>query len=288
VFEKYPGDTEIEAVYRFLVNGNYRYVFSDPNWQECLKIQGCNLSFRLEDQLNLICENENVRAYIVATNDTKSGGEDDDVITETLGTCLITGKYGLIERLHPRTPIFGSKSNAKIVSFQKNSGFDSYGKEQGFNAPMSKTAVFGYSTALNRMLSRGSSQYIQVGDASTVFWAARKNPLEDMFADFFGEKAKENYTQDNESIKALYKAPEKGTPPLQEDLTPFYVLGLSPNASRIAVRFWYAGTAGQVAKNIRQHFDDISIVHKKRTRASFVIPVACFYSYSNRFKKYPA
>lgn len=263
VFEKYPNDTEIEGVYRFLVNGNYKNVFSDTNWQECIKIPGCNLSFRFEEQLKIICENENVRAYIVSMNDTISGDKDNNVLSKTRGMCLLTGKYGLIERLHPRTPILGSKSNAKIVSFQKNMGFDSYGKEQSFNAPMSKTAIFAYSTALNRMLSRGSSQYIQVGDASTVFWAARKNPLEDMFADFFGEKAKENSTQDNESIKALYKAPEKGTPPLQEDLTPFYVLGLSPNASRIAVRFWYAGTAGQVAKNIRQYFDDISMVHKK-------------------------
>ena len=45
-----------------------------------------------------------------------------------------------------------------------------------------------------------------------------------------------------------------------DDSTKFYVLGLAPNASRIAVRFWYAETVADVERNIRQHFEDIEIV----------------------------
>ncbi|MFH0765143.1 MAG: type I-C CRISPR-associated protein Cas8c/Csd1, partial [Calditrichota bacterium] len=151
-------------------------------------------------------------------------------------------------------------SGANIVSFNLDA-FNSYAKTQGYNAPVGKKAEFAYTTALNTLLAKDSHQRLQVGDTSTVFWAARENPMENLYTDFFGEKVEVKSIQDNESLKALYNAPQSGAPPLQEDLTPFYVLGLSPNAARIAARFWYDGTVGEVAKNIRQYFDDTAIVH---------------------------
>jgi CRISPR-associated protein Csd1 len=50
----------------------------------------------------------------------------------------------------------------------------------------------------------------------------------------------------------------------ETDATPFYVLGLSPNAARISVRYWWTGTAGELAGNIRRHFDDLEIVRSPR------------------------
>jgi CRISPR-associated protein Csd1 len=38
------------------------------------------------------------------------------------------------------------------------------------------------------------------------------------------------------------------------------VLGLAPNASRLAVRFWHEGTVAELAHNILRHFDDLEIV----------------------------
>jgi len=63
------------------------------------------------------------------------------------------------------------------------------------------------------------------------------------------------------AIRSLYAAPRAGMPPMNDDLTPFYVLGLAPNAARIAIRFWYAGTVGSVATNIKEHFNDTSMIH---------------------------
>jgi CRISPR-associated protein Csd1 len=143
-------------------------------------------------------------------------------------------------------------------------GFDSYGKQQSYNAPTSKKAAFAYTTALNQMLARDSRQKIFVGDATTVFWAERKNPLEDVFSDVFGEPVKENPDSQTAAVRTLYNAPESGAPPLDEDLTPFYVLGLAPNAARIAVCFWYPGTVGEAARHIKQHFDDCAIVHSPK------------------------
>ncbi|MBI5308068.1 MAG: type I-C CRISPR-associated protein Cas8c/Csd1, partial [Planctomycetes bacterium] len=120
---------------------------------------------------------------------------------------------------------------------------------------------FAYTTALNTLLAKDSRQRIQAGDASTVFWAEKKHEIEDWFADIFGEPAKGDSEQDNAAIKALFKAPETGAKPVLDNSTKFYVLGLSPNASRVAIRFWYAGTVAEVEENIRQHFKDIAIEH---------------------------
>ncbi|MEX2104870.1 MAG: type I-C CRISPR-associated protein Cas8c/Csd1, partial [Bacilli bacterium] len=46
--------------------------------------------------------------------------------------------------------------------------------------------------------------------------------------------------------------------------TTFYILGLSPNAARLAVRFWYTGTIGEIGDRVWQHYRDLSIVGLER------------------------
>lgn len=260
--EKYPEDTHIAAVYRFLSAGNFSEVFAHPKWSECVKVPGCNLTFAMEGATRLVCQNESVTAFVQANAVTASDEDEGaDGLPDIEAFCLITGEHSTIARLHPRTPIPGAKSNAKIVSFQKNMGFDSYGKQQSYNAPTSKKAAFAYTTALNQMLAKGSRQKLFVGDATAVFWAERKNPLEDVFADVFNEPPKENPEQLNAAVRVLFESPNSGAPPLDDDYSRFFVLGLAPNSARIAVRFWYPGTVGETVKHIKQHFNDCYIVH---------------------------
>ncbi|MBI4824797.1 MAG: type I-C CRISPR-associated protein Cas8c/Csd1 [Nitrospirae bacterium] len=258
----FPEDLELQAVRQFYAGEYYKKVFDHPLWQDCKKINGCNLSFQISGEDRLICQNENVCSFVSKTIEIESDDNDDIPVTSDVeGICMITGKRASIARLHPRTPIAGAKSNAKIVSFQKNMGFDSYGKQQSYNAPVSKQAAFAYTTALNYMLAKDSRQKIYVGDTTTVFWAEKKHEIEDWFTDIFGEPAKGDSDQDNASIRALFESMKTGAPPVAWNLNQFYVLGLSPNAARIAIRFWYAGTVAEVATNILQHFKDISIEH---------------------------
>lgn len=260
LFDIFPSDEGIRAIYHFLSTEDFSAVFSHPLWQDCARIPGCNLSFRFELQPSLICENENVRSYVEETNcSAPTNEEDDSDLRDFTGICLITGEEAEVARTHPRTPIPGAKSNAKIVSFQKNMGFDSYGKQQSYNAPVSKRAAFAYTTVVNHML-KGSRQHIQVGDATTLFWAEKRHDMEDVFSSFFGEPAGEEPEQDYKSLIAMFRSPESGARVELEPSTKFYVLGLAPNAARIAVRFWYVGTVGEVANNIWQHFDDIEMV----------------------------
>ncbi len=116
-------------------------------------------------------------------------------------------------------------------------GFDSYGKEQSFNAPVSKTASFAYSTALNYLLAKESKQKLLIGDRTTTFWAEKEHKFETVFADLFGTSAKDDQIQDAKALIAALRAPQIGVKPELDPQTRFYILGLAPNAARIAVRF---------------------------------------------------
>lgn len=244
----------IKAMLTFLEQGDFSSLESYPAWREIVE-NGPTVSFRYENDTCLICQREGVKRVIIgdATQGTSTGKPQ---------TCLITGESDIPVRLHTAIKgVWGAQSSgANIVSFNLEA-FRSFGKEQGYNAPVGKKAEFAYTTALNKMLTKGSRQRLQVGECSTVFWAEQKSPLEDIFADVFGEPSKENPDQQNAAVRELFKAPDAGAPPLDEDLTPFFVLGLAPNAARIAVRFWYPGTVGEAAQHIKQHFEDCAIVH---------------------------
>ncbi len=218
-------------------------------WKE-IRSTNPNMTFRLQGDLKLVCQRPSV---IKALSEAASVQDGD-------GICLITGGKVQIERLHPAIKgVWGAQtSGANVVSFNLPS-FTSWGKEQGVNAPVGEKAAFAYTTALNYLLARDSRQRIQIGDASTVFWADKPSSLEDHFADLFAEPPKDDPDRSVRAIKALYEAPRHGVAPVEDEQTRFFVLGLSPNAARIAIRFWHVGTVAALAKTIQQHFDDIEI-----------------------------
>lgn len=246
-------DEGVAAVLHFLKKADFTAVFKDPLWKE-VEETGGNIAFRLDSDDWLVCQRNAVTAAITAQVAVPDGDQQQ---------CLITGQFDFPARLH--TPIKGVRSkrtmDGNIVSFNLPA-FTSRGKEQGLNAPVGSGSEHAYTTALNTLLARDSRQKMLVGDSTAVFWAERPNRMEDLFADFFGEPPKDTSMQDTEAIRALYAAPETGAKPLLDDETRFFVLGLAPNKSRLAVRFWYAGSVGEVARNIKQHFDDCSIVHR--------------------------
>lgn len=248
-------DDGITAVLSFLEKGDFEAVFTHELWPE-IEEGGANLTFQFEGETQLICQRQAVLSTL--TNAKNNSGE-------VVQTCLITGDEDIPARLHTAIKgVWGAQSSgANIVSFNLDA-FSSFGKTQGYNAPVGKKAEFAYTTALNKLLAKDSSQRIQVGDASTVFWAEKENKMEELFADFFGEPPKGQSQQDNAAIKALYESPKTGAIPLLDDDTKFYVLGLSPNAARIAIRFWYQGFVGEVAQHIKRHFEDCSIIRSPK------------------------
>lgn len=180
--------------------------------------------------------------------------------------CLVTGERGPVARLHSAIKgVWGAQtSGASIVSFNLDA-FTSYGHEQGDNAPVSEAAAFAYTTALNRFLEKGSGHRIQIGDASTVFWAEAENTeavaeAEDVFASFLAVNEK----QETDKIAGILKAIHDGMP--IEDIKPnlpqgvrFFVLALAPNAARLSVRFYIEDDFGVIAERYTKHVQRMRI-----------------------------
>lgn len=243
-------DAGLSAVRTFLQEPVNARLEADPLWPEILETNPV-MTFRLSGDLELVCQRPAVRAML------ENSGTDAEEIT-----CLVSGEPDGFERLHTAIKgVWGAQtSGANIVSFNKDA-FNSFGKEQGANSPVGKRAAFAYTTALNYLLSKESTQRIQVGDASTVFWSENHTGLEETFADLFDEPPKDDPAKQTRAIEALFNAPRTGALSDEGGKTRFYVLGLAPNAARISVRFWQVGTVAEMSARIRQHFQDLEIAH---------------------------
>ena len=242
-------DAGIQAVQRFLDRVDVPQLERQPAWADALESNAV-LSFRLQGDMDLVCQRPAVvQAALNATT-------DDDA---PQAMCLVTGEQAPVERLHASIKgVWGAQtSGANIVSFNARA-FESYGKteRQGENAPVSRAAAFAYTTALNHLLRKDSPQRMQVGDASTVFWAERQAPYETIFGDIF----QDNPDASTDKVEALLNAVHSGHwGPMDKDLR-YHVLGLAPNAARISIRFYHCITLQELGQRIAQHFDDLALV----------------------------
>ncbi len=220
-----------------------------------------NVVFRLDDG-NLAFLHERPAARCIWEDQTSISGGDE-------GLCLVTGEHGPLARVHPKVKgVRGAQSSgASIVSFNEPA-FNSFGRRQGYNAPVSERAAFGYTTALNSLLSFDSRHRIQIGDTTTVFWAeAAENEREAEAAeDLVSLLLVEGPSDEQEASKVRDKlqAVAEGRPlteiaPGVQEGTRVYVLGLAPSAARLSVRFWHVDSIGKLAARLREHWHDLLI-----------------------------
>lgn len=191
------------------------------------------------------------------------------------GQCLVTGELEQPIALLVEPAIKGvagaQPGGAKIISFNCDA-FTSYGKDQGLNSPLSQAAAFRHATALNALLAGPQSHLhrVQIGDATTVFWTDAPTGFENVFAAFL-----DGHTPDDEEtaqdaplrdrLRAFFDVLRQGggrdlSSLGADSTTPFYVLGLSPNAARLSVRYWHAGTLGALVENLRAHFAALRLI----------------------------
>ena len=263
--EKYSENIQFKAVIKFYEQTeNIRKLLEHENWKECYKIPGCNLSFRIAGELDIIAEHNDLHKEV----DAADVHNEEEQTQAAEGVCLITGEKLPIAILHSATSLPGGKSGGKIVGFQKNSGYDSYYKEQGLNAPISKKAEDAYTTSLNVLLERDSKNKFKFADMSVLFWAQQKTDFENQFPSFFCAPPKDDPDQNIREVKALFESIYSGK--LNTDgYTQFYILGLAPNAARISIRFWKTGKVTDFAINIAKHFEDMEIIRSKNDEKEY-------------------
>ena len=198
--------------------------------------------------------------------------EDDDIRNmweesqkqsgeETEGICLVTGEKAPIARIHKTIKgVPGAQSSgAALVSFNAQA-FESYGKEQSYNAPVGKYAEFAYTTALNYLLSKREYTFL-LGDTMMVFWAEKGEEIyQKTFLEFL------NPVEDNEDkLKDIFEKLKKGKPIVVENVNlnsdeTFYILGLAPNAARLSIRLFYRNSFGNILENISKHYKRMEII----------------------------
>lgn len=191
--------------------------------------------------------------------------------SEEEGICLVTGEKAQIARIHRTIKgVTGAQSSgAALVSFNAPA-FESYGRSQSFNAPVGKYAEYAYTTALNYLLSH--REYTeQIGDTTIICWA---------------ESAKEEYPaafwevidppRDNQEdvIRMFQSIKNNGYIDYKkvelDSEQKFYIMGLAPNAARLAVRFFYENSFGNILKNIIRHYDCMDIVKPARETREYL------------------
>jgi CRISPR-associated protein Csd1 len=234
--------------------------FQLPRWQEDMK--DANVVFALEsERLDGGFLHDRAAALALIEAEANSGAEGP--------ACLVTGIAGSVALVHPaiKNVRDGQSAGGSLVSYNAKA-YESYGHEQGMNAQISEQAAFKYTTALNAFLA-GSDNRMEVGDASTVFWADASGQTakaaEDAFNQMFntvtdaGQGKKVGLVL--ERIRrgmTLRDAAADLIPDLAQGVR-FHVLGLAPNAARISIRFWFEDDFGVLAENYRRYVEDVRI-----------------------------
>lgn len=192
--------------------------------------------------------------------------------------CLVTGDFAPVERLHPSLKrVRGAQpTGATLVGFNA-SAYESYNRSQGLNSPVSKKAVFAYTTTLNYMLSDANpNQKFYMGDTTVVYWAESENrAYEPAFACIIDPEYFEESVGDQAGRKKAEAALRTVTGKVRRtqildldalladlgDENPrFYILGLAPNAARVSVRFFINDPFEKIVQNIMAHYRDLEIV----------------------------
>ena len=221
--------------------------------------------FQIQGEARYVHDDPRVSAWWDAQREVQSGGER--------GHCLVSGQERRLARLHPKIKgIAGAqRAGAAIVSFN-DAAYESYGKRQSYNAPVSKDVSVRYVTALNALLDgpMRRKHRFTLADTTVAFWTEQPTWTEDIFLPFVskGSALLDDPASQDEGVrqklasflKALREGREAyGAIENAPDQTPFFLLGLAPNAARIAIRFFHRGTLAELLDNLRRHHHDIRV-----------------------------
>ena len=270
IADAYPDNKDITAIRSFYKNSRESIlglVSQDVLWEDIkknLSKKYSTFSFRIEGDLKIVAE----KKEILQLEYCEDGSGADSL-------CLISGKHGPSVDTTTATMIPGSQATAKLVAFQVNSGYDSYGKTKCGNAPISEEAEFAYTTALNSMLQKGSRNQFKLGSRTFVFWASNNTEAsmeteESLFELLgFSEEANDDPNANLMKVRKVFESIYSGIMKTGLD-DKFYILGLAPNSARIAVVYWSETTLKDFAEKILRHFSDMEIHDTRKDKKPYM------------------
>lgn len=252
-----------QAIVKFFDGWKPENSFENPIIKTNIKelIKGGNIVFVMEDSNGELQFAHDVPEIRRAWDETYISMGSEEV-----GRCLVTGEKTPIAILHPSiSGVYGAKSfGALLISFNMEAS-ESYGKEQGRNAPVGKYAAFAYGAALNYMVGHADF-HGRLGDTTLVYWAEDAEPAYgSAFMAMMGMGGEDKNEITQKELSGVLTALCQGNTVKWENvpLNPknrFYILGIAPNASRLSVRFFLQNSFDEFAQNYQKHQEDLDIV----------------------------
>lgn len=254
-------DAPVVNAYRnFLLNWEKPESIDDTFYK---KVVGSTCCFALNGHPELQLQNDSEIIKRCRENIAETDVDDCEI-----GICAITGEEQPIARLHNKIRGIrgGQASGTTLVCFN-NPSDESYGKSQSVNSSISVAAAEKYVDALNYLL-RENAHHTLINDLTMVYWADTENSEEDGAAcDFFSYfclSGKSDRADTDNRLSAIMSKLRTGTV-LADDLAAdgidpsvnFYVAGLTPNTSRVSVKFVYRNSVGKLVGNIAAHQRDL-------------------------------
>lgn len=269
ILAAFPDNEDLKALNEFYKQDRtdlISVISNDPIWEDIkknLSKKYSTFSFRIEGDTRILAEK---RELLQLGNDKENTSQE---------ICLVTGNHGKPVDITTATMIPGSQATAKLVAFQVNSGYDSYGKKKCGNAPISEDAEFAYTTALNAMLQKGSHNKFMVGNRTFIFWASTNDEAseqtEESLFNLLGytENEEDDPNAKIEQVRKVFMAIYTGSISTSlEDR--FYILGLAPNSARIAVVYWSESLLKDFAEKVLRHFSDMEIIDTRKEKKTYM------------------
>lgn len=193
----------------------------------------------------------------------------DEVADGEMMIDLISGEKVVPEATHPliKGVMNAQMAGAALVSFN-GKAYESYGHEKNINSPIGKYNTFAYTSALNHLISDKDHRQ-HIGDMTVVYWSKNGDSEYQSVMDSLLKGSGGDIS--DEDLSSIMRNAAVGNRIFfnKKELLPdneFYILGLSPNAARISVRFFCQNTFGTIITNIKKHYDDIFIIKGNRSK----------------------
>lgn len=258
---KHPEDVSIQALLKFYAqpeSDREGKMMVDPIFSKVEDSPSANFSFRYEPEDMLIAEKKYLFDHLIS--ESSEGTES--------GRCLVTGVRGPLVRTTTPTPLPDNSPMAALVAFQVNSGYDSYGKTQAYNSPISVESEETFSAVLKKFLGKGSRNKVRLGNRMILFWGSSANNINNEVEDGLmsileiPDKKAVNIDEKIEKVSKLFKSIFSGKIKTTLD-DRFHILGLAPNTGRIAVVLWMDSELKDFAGKMLSHFDNMEIVDNR-------------------------
>lgn len=195
-----------------------------------------------------------------------------------LAMCGILGKNLPIARIHNKIKLPQGNSTGCVLVGMKEDAYQSYGKEQSYNSNISEDAMEKYTSTLNKLLANdgfGKKHHVVMDDMTIIYFAMKSddtNECEMFYTSSFDEHKKDLPTLDSNEdldnskrqLNIIFNSLQDGKfvnlskYNIDESIT-FYIIGLTPNSSRISQKFISRNKFGDVLYNMYQHRMDITI-----------------------------